>query len=188
MKRLLLVSSLLLSSPLLSAVEQTFTIELGGIQTGQTLPTAQVFNGFGCEGHNISPAIRWKNAPAGTKSFALTMYDPDAPTGSGWWHWVVFNIPATINYLPENFGNPAQPTKLEALKTITQSRTDFGTAGYGGPCPPVGHGAHRYIFTIYALKTDKLDVKAEAPAAMVGYFIHANQLASAKIETKFERK
>lgn len=187
MKRVLLAAGFLLSSPILFAAENAFTVELGGIQAGQTLPMTQVFNGFGCQGKNISPAIRWKNAPAGTKSFALTMYDPDAPTGSGWWHWVVFNIPATVTQLPENFGAPMQP-QPETLKSVTQSRTDFGTAGYGGPCPPVGHGAHRYVFTLHALKTEKLDVKADAPAAMVGYFIHANQLAHARIETKFERK
>lgn len=185
MRKLIIAMGCLLSMSTLAA--EPFSMELSGIKMGQILPKKQVFNGFGCQGQNISPAINWKNPPNGTKSFALTMYDPDAPTGSGWWHWVVVNIPASLNYLPENFGQ-ANQTLPEHLKTILQSRTDFGTQGYGGPCPPIGHGTHRYIFTLYALKTEKLEIKPDTPAAMVGYLIHSNQLGSTRFETKFERK
>ena len=110
----------------------------------------------------MSPALAWKNPPAGTKGYAVTVYDPDAPTGSGWWHWVVYNIPATVTSLPVGAGDRGG-AKLPA--GALQGRTDFGTAGWGGPCPPKGDKPHRYVFTVHALKTDKLDVPADATAA-----------------------
>ena len=112
---------------------------------------AHVFNGFGCSGDNVSPELRWTNVPTGTKSFAVTVYDPDAPTGSGWWHWVIFNIPPDITTLVADAG---KPDGLGAPQLSTQSMTDFGQPGYGGPCPPPGHKPHRYIFTVHALKVD----------------------------------
>src|SRR5574340_599242 len=135
-----------------------------------------VFNGFGCNGQNVSPELTWKDVPAGTKSFAVTVFDPDAPTGSGWWHWVVFNIPPAVTRLPTNSGNPA--TNLAPAGSI-QSITDFGTPGYGGPCPPQGDKPHRYVFSVYALKLDKLPLDATASGAMVGFYLHQNALARA---------
>src|SRR5262249_32013324 len=138
-------------------------LESPSIKPGATLNEAQVFNSFGCSGKNLSPALQWSGAPAGTKSFAVTLYDPDAPTGSGWWHWVVFNIPASTTSLPEGAGS-TDGAHLPA--GAAQGKTDFGAPGFGGACPPPGDKPHRYIFTVYALKTDKLDASADASPAM----------------------
>lgn len=161
---------------------QTFT--LSSKDVGGQATTEQVFNGFGCTGGNISPELTWKNAPEGTKSFAITMYDSDAPTGSGWWHWLVFDIPATANNIPQNAGNV---TLSLMPKGAIQSMTDFGGFGYGGPCPPPGHGIHQYIFTIYALKTDKLGLEAKANPALVGYNLNFNTIAKASIVLYYKR-
>lgn len=154
------------------------------VKPNSTLTINQVFNGFGCTGKNISPKLTWSGAPAGTKSFAVTVYDPDAPTGSGWWHWVVYNIPATATELPEGAGTP---TGANLPSGAVQGRTDFGGPGFGGACPPKGDKPHRYIFTVYALKTEKIDVPADASSAMVGFMIKANQLASASFTAKYGR-
>lgn len=143
---------------------------------------AHVYNGMGCSGQNISPALEWSNAPAGTKSFAVTMYDPDAPTGSGWWHWVMYNIPASTTGLVAGAGNGRN-----APSGSVQGTTDFGTKGYGGPCPPVGDKPHHYHITVFALKTDKLDVPGNATAAMVGYNLNANKLATARVTGLYGR-
>lgn len=137
------------------------------------LTMKEVFNGFGCTGQNISPTLKWTGAPAGTKSFAITVYDPDAPTGSGWWHWMVYNIPASVTSLPSGAGTNASALPAGAV----QGMTDFGAKQWGGPCPPVGDKAHRYIFTVFALKTDKLDVPANATSALIGYNLNGNALA-----------
>jgi Raf kinase inhibitor-like YbhB/YbcL family protein len=162
-----------------------FTLSSPTVKPGSMLTDAQVFKGFGCEGKNISPALKWSGAPAGTKSYAVTVYDPDAPTGSGWWHWVVYNIPASTTELPEGAGG-ADGKGLPA--GAVQGRTDFGAAGFGGACPPAGDKPHRYIFTVYALKTDKIEAPADASAALVGFMINANKLGKASFEAKYGRK
>jgi Raf kinase inhibitor-like YbhB/YbcL family protein len=167
-----------------SAAAAAFRIELPTIKPDSTLSDAQVFNGFGCSGKNISPAVKWSDAPSGTRSFAVTVYDPDAPTGSGWWHWLVYDIPASSIGLPEHAGD-ADGKRLPA--GAVQGRTDFGTVGFGGACPPAGDKPHRYVFTVYALKTDKIDVPAAAPAAMVGYMLNANQLAKSSLTALYGR-
>ncbi len=161
-----------------------FTLTSPTIKPGATLTDAQVFNGFGCTGKNISPELKWSGAPAGTKSFAVTVYDPDAPTGSGWWHWVVINLPADSTGLSEGAGT-AEGTGLPA--GAIQGRTDFGAHAFGGACPPKGDKPHRYIFTVYALKVDKLDVPADATAALVGFMINANKLGTATFMAKYGR-
>ena len=161
-----------------------FRISSPEVPDGERIGTAQVFNSFGCTGQNISPALKWQNAPAGTKSFAITVYDPDAPTGSGWWHWVVFNIPAATTSLSKDAGNA--DSNLLPEGTI-QSRTDYGKPGYGGPCPPTGDKPHRYQFTVYALNTDKLPLDENAPAAMVGYYLHQNLLGKAVLTGLYGR-
>jgi Raf kinase inhibitor-like YbhB/YbcL family protein len=154
------------------------------LEPGGRLDEAQVFSGFGCTGKNISPALQWKNAPINTKSFAVTVYDPDAPTGSGWWHWLIFNIPANVDRLPENAGNPVLGL---APKGSIQSKTDFGTPGFGGACPPVGSKPHRYIFTIYALNTDKIDAGTDASGAMVGFMLRQHSIAKATVTFYYSR-
>ena len=143
------------------------------------LPAAQALNAMGCTGENRSPALAWTGAPAGTKSFAITLYDPDAPTGSGWWHWVVFNLPADARSLAEG------PTPLP--RGAIEGRTDFGAPGYGGACPPVGGKPHRYVFTVHALDVATLDVPPEASAAMVGYNLNAHTLAKATLTALYGR-
>ena len=144
-----------------------------------------VFNGFGCIGNNVSPELTWSNAPKDTKSFAVTVYDPDAPTGSGWWHWVIFNIPATVTSLPAGAG---QADGTAVPQGAVQSMTDFGQPGFGGPCPPPGDKPHRYIFTVFALKVDQLPLKPEVSGAMVGYFLNQNALAKASFTGIYGRK
>ncbi|MDB6043432.1 MAG: hypothetical protein JWM63_1983 [Gammaproteobacteria bacterium] len=147
------------------------------IGQGKTIAADQVFNGFGCKGKNLSPALFWSGAPAGTKSFALSVYDPDAPTGSGFWHWVVYNIPAGTESLPAEAGD----VKKKGMPVgSVQGRTDFGTFGYGGPCPPPGK-PHHYYFRLFALKVEKLDVPSDATAALIGFNINANTLAKAEL-------
>jgi Raf kinase inhibitor-like YbhB/YbcL family protein len=154
-----------------------FTLASPDIANGKKIPDAQIFNSFGCSGQNISPALSWSNAPAGTKSFALLVHDPDAPTGSGWWHWIAYNIPADATSLPAGAGDPKK--HLMPGQTV-QGRTDFGTPGYGGPCPPPGK-PHHYYFRLYALKVPKLDLPADATAAFIGFNVNANSLGKAEL-------
>ena len=168
-----------------SAQAAGFTLASPTIKPDSTLTEAQVFNGFGCTGKNISPALEWKGAPAGTKGYAVTVYDPDAPTGSGWWHWVVYNLPASTTSLPEGAGT-ADGKALPAGSA--QGRTDFGGPGFGGACPPPGDKPHRYVFTVHALKTEKLEIPPDATAALVGYMINAYRLGMAQFTAKYGRK
>lgn len=163
--------------------QTTFTLtskDLGG-QATQT----EEFNGFGCTGENQSPQLSWNNAPEGTQSFAITMYDPDAPTGSGWWHWLVFDISADVSELVTNAGNPELDlAPAEAIQSIT----NYGMPGYGGPCPPEDHGLHQYIITVYALKTAKLGLDQAANPATVGYYLWTHTLAKASLVMYYQRK
>ena len=153
------------------------------LKEGGTIGMDHVFGGFGCTGKNISPALSWSGAPEGTKSYAITVFDPDAPTGSGWWHWTVANIPVSVTSLAAGAGStsPALP------KAAVQGRTDYGKPGYGGPCPPKGDKPHRYIFTVFALKVDKLDLSGEASGAMYGYNLNGNMLGKASMTALFGR-
>ena len=178
-----LTTALVLTAAVSLAQAAGFSLSSPSIQAGK-LSTAQVFNGFGCSGQNISPALQWSGVPAGTKSLALTVYDPDAPTGSGWWHWVVYNLPASTRSLPEGAGS-ADGQQLPA--GTLQGRTDFGSAGFGGACPPPGDKPHRYIFTIHALKVETLEVPPDATAALVGYMLNANRLGQASFTARYGR-
>jgi Raf kinase inhibitor-like YbhB/YbcL family protein len=154
-----------------------FALTSTELTAGGKIAEAQVFNGFGCKGGNLSPALAWRGAPAATKSFALMMHDPDAPTGSGWWHWVLYDIPPGDTSLAAGAGD-AQKHLLPA--GALQGRTDFGTAGYGGPCPPPGK-PHHYYLRLYALKVAKLDVPADATAAYIGFMVRSQALAKAEL-------
>ena len=153
-----------------------FQLSSPTIKDQSKIGNEHVYAGFGCAGGNVSPALQWQGAPADTKSFALTVYDPDAPTGSGWWHWIIFNLSPTLNSLPANAGKPLGGA---APAGSIQSITDFGQPGYGGPCPPAGDKPHRYIFTLYALKVDQLPLKSDASGAMVGFYLKQNTIAKA---------
>lgn len=161
-----------------------FTLTSPDVQNGATISKNQVYKGSGCNGDNISPELRWSGEPKGAKSFAVTVYDPDAPTGSGWWHWLIFNIPASVHELARDAGNPKSGS---APAGSMQGRNDFGMVGYGGPCPPPGHGVHHYHFTVYALDIERLDVPADASAAMVGFNLNAHKLGTATLEGLYQR-
>ena len=161
----------------------SFTLRSTDFTDGGTLANAQVFNEFGCKGGNISPALAWSGAPAGTKSFALLMHDPDAPTGSGWWHWVVYNIPAATTSLAAGAGDPKKGLMPAAA---VQGRTDYGSVGYGGPCPPPG-SPHHYNFRLYALKVPKLEVPEGASAALIGFNVRAQALGEAHLTGMYGR-
>ncbi len=182
MRHLLTVAALVGFSTLTYASD--FKLGSPEIKAGSTMPKSFEYNGFGCSGENKSPALKWSGAPKGTKSFAVTMYDPDAPTGSGWWHWVVINIPADATGLADDAGAQNSTT---LPKGAVQGRTDYGVAAWGGTCPPQGDKPHRYIFTVYALKTDKIDVPVDATAALTGYMIHANMISKASFTAKYGR-
>lgn len=156
-----------------------FTLSSPTIIEGGIVPNAHVFNGYGYQGENKSPQLAWSAGPSGTKSFAVTMHDPDAPHAGGWWHWLVFDIPASAEGLPEDAGSG------KGLPPgAVQGMTDFQTRDYGGPCPPPGR-AHRYVFTVYALKVAKLRVSAGDPPGRVNEAIRQNALASVSITAKF---
>ena len=151
----------------------TFVVRSNSFKDGDYLPNAHILSaefGFGCQGNNQSPHLAWSGAPAGTKSFTVTCLDPDAPTGSGFWHWLVVNIPADVTELDVDAGNPKAPKLPQGA---LQTRTDFGTPGYGGPCPPAGDHPHRYLFTLFAVGIDRLSVTADTSAAVIGFQLHS---------------
>lgn len=158
------------------------TLKTTSFDPKKPLPNKFVFNGMGCSGDNISPELEWDKVPQGTKSFVVTVYDPDAPTGSGWWHWTVVNIPVNITKLSEGASNDKN-----LPRGTVEGRTDFGTSGWGGACPPVGDKPHRYIFTVYALKTEKLDLNENSPAAQVGFNANFNVIEKASFTVKYGR-
>jgi Raf kinase inhibitor-like YbhB/YbcL family protein len=177
-----LLAAALVAGAAAPAAAGGFTLTSHDVPAGGTVAEAQVADTFGCSGGNLSPDLAWSGAPEGTKSFVLTVYDPDAPTGSGWWHWVVFDIPADAHGLAEGAGSG----KAELPAGTRQGRTDFGAPGYGGPCPPPGD-THRYVFTLWALKIDHLGVPEDASAAMVGFVTRANALGHATFTATYGR-
>ncbi|MFC7378552.1 YbhB/YbcL family Raf kinase inhibitor-like protein [Brevundimonas sp. GCM10030266] len=153
----------------------TFTLTSNDITDGGVLPDAQVQ----AKG-NTSPHLKWSGAPEGTKSYAVTCYDPDAPTGSGFWHWTVANIPADVTELKTGASSADLPAGA------VEGRTDYGPAGFGGAAPPPGHGPHRYIFTVFAVDTEKLDVTPDNSGAVFGFNLHFHTLAKATITATYE--
>lgn len=165
---------------------EPFKLSSADLKPGGTVANEQVFKGFGCEGGNVSPQLSWSGAPAGTKSFAVLVHDPDAPTGgAGWWHWAVIDIAPTVHELPKGAG-ASDGSKLPP--GARQIKTDFGTPGWGGPCPPPGDRPHHYHITVYALKVPKLDVPADATASLVGYMVLANSIGKARLTGVYGRK
>lgn len=154
MKKIILAAVCLTAS--FGALAGQFELTSPDIKPDSKIQQRHVLNAFSCTGENVSPALNWKNAPTGAKSFAITVHDPDAPAGgAGFWHWMVIDIPADVPSLASGQGT------LDGQKLPAGSRqitTDFGVPGWGGPCPPEGSKPHRYNFTVYALGVEKLEL------------------------------
>jgi len=166
------------------AIAGSFKLSSNNIGNGVLMSKAEEFTGFGCNGDNLSPQLSWSGQPEGTKSFAITVFDPDAPTGSGWWHWQIINISSDITELPQGAGN--LKNKIWPKQSM-QIENDYGIPGFGGACPPKGSGPHRYQFTVYALSVEKLNVTTGSSGALVGYMINSHALESATIEALYTR-
>ena len=162
-----------------SLSSQALELSSKDINEGQLMSKTIEFSGMGCDGANLSPQLSWANAPEGTKSFAITVFDPDAPTGSGWWHWTVLNIPANTRSIVQ--GASGQ------LKQGLETRTDFGKPGFGGACPPMGDGMHRYQFTIWALPQEKIDLPADISPAVVGFTLNSMAIDKATLTATYVR-
>jgi Raf kinase inhibitor-like YbhB/YbcL family protein len=185
MKTVFALSTVLALTVVAVAQNNKFVLQSPEIPSRSTINLEQVFGGFGCTGKNISPSLTWSGAPTGTKSFALILHDPDAQTGvGGFTHWIVYNIPATTTKLEKGAG-------VENSKTLPggtiQTATSFGSASYGGPCPPTGEKPHRYVFTLYALGTDKLELPIGASQAFVGFNINGNAIAKTSFTAFYGR-
>ncbi len=151
---------------------------------GQSLSLVHVYNEMGCMGENLSPALSWSDAPQGTKSFAVTVFDPDAPTRYGWWHWLLYNIPNNILSIPRGVGCV---DGYSLPHNATEAPNDYGKYCYGGACPPVGSNPHRYQFSVYALDTESLPVKKSATADQVYAALENHRLAKDTITSYYSR-
>jgi Raf kinase inhibitor-like YbhB/YbcL family protein len=176
-------AALLLATAAGPATAAPFTLTSTSFKAGGAIPQTNAGNIMGCTGEGKSPQLEWKNPPAGTKSFALMVHDPDAPTGgSGFWHWIVYNIPADATSLPEG------ATAATLPKGSVEGNTDMGKPGYIGPCPPPGSPKHHYNFMLYPLKVDKIDVPSGATAAFVGFNANMNVIGKpAKLTGTYQR-
>lgn len=166
-----------------SSAAAEMTVTSASFEAGGTLADAQVFAGFGCDGGNLSPALSWSGAPEGTQSYVVMAYDPDAPTGSGWWHWAAFDIPAFVTTLPEGIGTDG----VETPAGMKHARNDFSQNGFGGACPPEGAAPHRYQFTVFAMPAETLGLDETASSALLGFVANANALDRATIEATYGR-
>ena len=174
----LYLGGIVVSNAIDKVEENTFKLSSKELIHNGTLPNAQVLNAYGCNGGNVSPQLSWNNPPINTKSFAIVCHDPDAPKENGWYHWLVVNIPAKVKSISQG----------EKIENTLETMTDFKTTGFGGACPPIGHGIHHYNFTIYALNVEKLDVKKEDAPIEVEKKIKDHALAKSTITGLFERK
>ena len=161
-----------------------FILTSPDIPAGGSVPAHFEADVFGCGGRNESPVLQWSGEPAGTQSLAVTVFDPDAPTGSGWWHWIVVDLPAGTTELKANAGAKASGTLPDGARQI---RNDYGAFAWGGMCPPPGDKPHRYVFTVHALSVARLDIPDDATAAICGFMINANSLAKATFTSTYGR-
>ncbi|MCA8881828.1 MAG: YbhB/YbcL family Raf kinase inhibitor-like protein [Rhodobacteraceae bacterium] len=170
---------------LAAAQASAFELHSPDFNAGGPMGMEQVFAGFGCTGDNISPALEWSGAPEGTKSYVLMVHDADAPTGgAGFWHWIVTDIPASTTGLAKGAGKEGGAGLPEGAH---MRPSDYGTAAWGGPCPPEGHGAHHYNFTLYAMPEETLTVPDGASIAVVGFVVNSSALGAAKLTGTYER-
>ena len=175
-----------LSAPFAGLPEApVFTVTSSDFAHGETLPTSQVSGIFGAGGEDLSPHLAWSGFPEGTKSFAITCYDPDAPTLSGFWHWAVFNVPASVNRLPAGAGSPDSGDMPSGTVTL---RNDAGLAQYLGAAPPPGHGPHRYVFMVHAVDVERLDVDPAATPAFLLFNLMGHTLARGAVTALYEQK
>ena len=161
----------------------SFELTSDDIAHGETLAKAHVSGIFGAGGEDVSPQLSWSGAPEGTQSYAVTVYDPDAPTASGFWHWAVFNIPGDVTELPRDAGNKDNPNLPDGA---VQLRNDGGFAGYLGSAPPAGHGPHHYYTVVHAVDVAELDVPADAAPAILGFNLFSHSLGRAMIVPVYE--
>jgi Raf kinase inhibitor-like YbhB/YbcL family protein len=159
------------------AESRAFRLDSPEWHDGGTVPMRSLFDRSGCNGSNISPGFHWSGAPKGTRSFAITIYDPDAPTPGGWWHWVVYNMPSAVSTLSAGAGDK---TSSRLPPGSSQCRNDYGESGYGGPCPPPG-ATHRYVAKVYALDVEKISARSDAPPGRVARQIQEHSIGSAQL-------
>ena len=186
MKRATTVAVLMGICASASGADPVFTLVSPDLPAGKPIAEQFTANAFGCHGPNESPALKWTNAPAGTKSFAVTMFDPYRPPASGWWHWVVYDIPATTTELPRKAGDPGNPGMPQGAKQVKPDG-EAPEAHYYGPCPDAGDPPHHYTITVYALSVDHLKVPETSTPANIDYEISSKTLAKATIVRLFSR-
>ncbi|TWX66659.1 YbhB/YbcL family Raf kinase inhibitor-like protein [Colwellia sp. C1TZA3] len=183
MFNILKIFSVLSLSVSVAAFSAPLTLSSQDIAQGEFMSKTHEFRGYSCSGGDLSPHLKWSDAPKGTKSFAITAYDPDTASGSGWWHWQVINIPVTVLEIPTGVANK----KNSIPKGSTQIENDFSIAGFSGACPPKGDGLHHYRFTIHALSVDKIDLPENTSGALAGYMINLHTIESSTIEALYQR-
>lgn len=163
----------------------SFSVTSADLTDGGQLATPQVSGVMGAGGEDRSPQLSWSGFPEGTKSFAVTVYDPDAPTASGFWHWAVANIPASVTELPAGAGDKDSPSLPGGA---VQLRNDGGFAGFVGAAPPAGHGPHRYYVVVHAVGTEKLEVDENASPAYLGFNLFMQAIGRAVLMGTYEEK
>jgi Raf kinase inhibitor-like YbhB/YbcL family protein len=189
MKTFKVLAAMALGCTALAAGAQSFQLRSADFGPDRPFTQKFLFTGMGCGGGNVSPALAWENPPAGAKSFALMVHDPDANTGgAGIWHWVVINIPGTTRSLDQGAGTPDSTRLPAGSRQIVNDYAGFGVSpGWGGPCPPPGQKAHAYNFTLYALGVEAMDLPPNATASHAGFLINRMAIGKASLTGTFGR-